>query len=195
MYLLNKGLVENYIEQELIKIENFEKNNLFSTFYYFRLGNSASVWDREKQKYNKIRLDNNIESNLIIPPNGYALIKSFEKFSLSPKIYATIGQISDLPSSGLQLNCSPTIDPLFTGYLELGLVNILNREAEIPIHSDIGKIVFYDIGDTPIKSIIGEKIKTKFKRRENLDIPESIEEYRNIGEIRNTFQDNARRDV
>jgi deoxycytidine triphosphate deaminase len=176
-------MIKRYLAEKIIEIEQFNEKNLLPTFYYFSLGDCVGIWNENLNSYKYQRYEN--ANNLIIPARGYVLIKSLERFSLSNKVLGLFSQISSLPQAGIRLNHSLSVDPGFKGRLEMGLENVLNKDAVIPIGSAIGKIVFFDVTDTyPIENIDERVImREKLKRRENLDKPEEIElreEYRKM---------------
>ena len=176
MFLLNDKMIVEYIERGIIDITDFDKTNLHHTYYYFRLGRYPKVWDDQKNKYKIEELgDESGEYVIEIPPRGYALIQSLERFTFSERVMAIFGQGSALPRKGLRLNHSPTIDPRFKGYLEMGLENLLPKAREVKFGEPLAKVMFFDISDTyPIASIEGTKSEQDYKRRENLRSSEPL---------------------
>ena len=170
MYLLNDKRIIEYDKREILKITDFDKKFLHPTYYYFRLGRFFKIWDESSMKYTVAELgDETGEDVLEIPPRGYALIQSLEHFRLSEKVTAIFGQISALSRKGLRLNHSPTIDPHFSGFLEMGLENLLPKPREIRFGESIAKVMFYDISDTyPVQDIKGTISELDYKRREDL---------------------------
>jgi len=96
MYLLNNTQITKSVFDTKIKylgIENFEKQNLQHTSYYFRLGTTYVKFNKDGKVNNfEMPEDNQI---LIIKPNEYVIVDSVEVFSLNNKIYGTIGSLSD----------------------------------------------------------------------------------------------------
>lgn len=170
MFLLNDRMISEYLERRIIEITDFDKKYLHPTYYYFRLGKYAKVWDEEGKKYKVQELGEESGEYVIkIPPRGYALIQSLEHFIFSDRIMAIFGQGSALPRKGLRLNHSPTIDPRFRGSLEMGLENVLPKDREVKFGEPLAKVMFYDISDTyPIATIDGTISEQDYKRRENL---------------------------
>lgn len=176
MFLLNDEMILEYKKEGLLSIEEFEPRLLHPTYYYFRLGKWVRKWDENCSDYRSEELGEPGREVLSIPSKGYALIQSLERFTCSKKVLATFGQISALPRKGLRLNHSPTIDPNFKGYLEMGLENLLNQPRELPYGECIGKIVFFDISDTyPVRDIKGTISEKNYSRRETLRGPEPLE--------------------
>jgi len=162
-------MIVEYKKEGLLDIEDFELKLLHPTYYYFRLGKWVRIWDEKRKDYHSDELGEPGKEVLSIPPRGYALIQSLERFTCSKKVLAVFGQISALPRKGLRLNHSPTIDPNFKGYLEMGLENLLDQPRELRCGDTIGKIVFFDISDTyPVPDIKGTISETEYKRREIL---------------------------
>lgn len=170
MFLLNDKRIVEYSERGIVEITHFDKKYLHATYYYFRLGRYFKVWDEHNNKYRVEELgDESGEDVIEIPPRGYAIIQSLEHFSFSEKVMAIFGQGSSLPRKGLRLNHSPTIDPHFKGFLEMGLENLLPKEREVKFGEPIAKVMFYDISDTyPVAPIEGTISEQDYKRRENL---------------------------
>ena len=96
MYLLNNTQITKSVFDTKIKylgIENFEKQNLQHTSYYFRLVTTYVKFNKDGKVNNfEMPEDNQI---LIIKPNEYVIVDSVEVFSLNNKIYGTIGSLSD----------------------------------------------------------------------------------------------------
>lgn len=157
------------MKEGLLEIEGFDQKLLHPTYYYFRLGKWIKIWNGQIKDYHSDELGEPGKEVLSIPPQGYALIQSLEFFSCSKKVLAIFGQISALPRRGLRLNHSPSIDPNFKGYLEMGLENLLDTPKEIKYGDYIGKILFFDISDTyPLGQIKGTISEEDYKRRETL---------------------------
>jgi deoxycytidine triphosphate deaminase len=175
MFLLNDKMILESMKEGLLDIEDFETELLHPAYYYFRLGNWVAIWDEQAKGYKFEELGEPGKEILNIPPRGYILIKSLERFKCSKKVLGIFGQTSTLPRKGLRLNHSPTIDPNFSGYLEMGLENLLDKSREIKYGDIIGKILFFDISDTyPVPDIKGTISENEYKRREKLEKPEPI---------------------
>lgn len=167
MFRLNDELILNYMEQDLIKIEPFERDNLYSWWYYFRLGDYGQIVEKN-QKCHSFKLTKN--EPLHVPPQGLAIIRAYETFKLDPKIDMEFGQNSNLGKAGFLMIHSNWADPSFEGILELELYNLFNRENILPYREIIGKLKFNDISDTP-PSTIPQNLPENFKRRKRLKIP------------------------
>ncbi|MFH0816872.1 MAG: hypothetical protein V1934_08690 [Methanobacteriota archaeon] len=169
MFLLTNKKIIDYMEEGLLDIENFKQELLSHTYYNFRLGNLYRLWDSEKEDWQINELDGGKNNILFIPPGGYALIKSYERFYCSKKVMAIFGQKSNLQQMGLSLNHSPSIDPGFRGYLELGLVNYLSKPVEICVGEIIGKALFFDVSDTYPVGPINPLDEANYLRRQKLE--------------------------
>ena len=169
MFLLDSQMITEYMKEGLLTISDFEQSMLHPTYCYFRLGKWAKVFDGQRLGYRPVVIGEPGHEILSIPAHGYALIQTFERFTLSRRVLGFFGQPSALPRKGLRLNHSPTIDPLFDGYLEMGLENLLDRPAQVEYRERIGKVVFFDVSDTyPVGDIKGTLSEKDFKRREQL---------------------------
>jgi deoxycytidine triphosphate deaminase len=176
MFLLTDKMILEYIQEGLLEIRDFDEKFLHPTYYYFRLGKWVGIWNENVKDYHYEELGEPGREVLSIPPRGYALIKSLEWFKCSKKVLAIFGHTSALPRKGLRLNHSPTIDPNFAGYLEMGLENLLDKHREIRYGDIIGKVLFFDISDTyPVRDIKGTLSEKEYKRRETLERPIPIE--------------------
>jgi len=176
MFLLNDEMILKYKERGWLDIEDFELKLLHPTYYYFRLGKWVQIWDENRKEYSFDELGRPGKKVLCIPARGYGLIQSLERFLCSKRVLAIFGQVSALPRRGLRLNHSPTIDPNFKGYLEMGLENLLDNPKEIRYGDAIGKIAFFDISDTyPVRDVKGTVSARDYKRRETLRGPEPLE--------------------
>ncbi len=176
MFLLSRKVLLQYKTEGLLDIEGFDSQYLLPAHYEFRLGRSVQLWNGKVRDYTVKALGDPGREILDIPPGGYAIIMSLERFKLSKRVLGIFGQISTLVQRGLRLNHSPTIDPTFSGYLEMGVENLLNKPTEMRYGDAIGKVLFFDISDTyPIPSIKGTRGENNFRRRDRLDIPEPLE--------------------
>lgn len=176
MFLLNDDLILEYKKEGLLDIEDIDRDLLHPTYYYFRIGKWIKIWDDKQRDYQIIELGGHGKEVLTIPPRGYCLVQSLERFYCSSKVLALFGQISALPRKGLRLNHSPSIDPNFRGYLEMGLENILDHPVELKYKENIGKMMFFNISETfPVREIQGTISEKEYKRRENLRSPEPIQ--------------------
>jgi deoxycytidine triphosphate deaminase len=178
MYLLNNIQIETHATKSdfnYLGIEHFEKNNLQHTSYYFRLGYNYSIFDEDgNTQIGVIPKENPI---LVIKPDDYIIVESIEIFSLSNKVKGTIGSLSEMIYKGLQINYSPFIDPLYNGWLSVGIKNLLKKDIILKYGENIGKVSFYDISDTyPIKIVKGSHQDNLFNDRATKDQPTYPEE-------------------
>lgn len=169
MFLLNDEMILRYQKEGLLDMENLNRELIHPTYCYFRLGSPVRVWDGNRKEYHLEELGEPGKEVLTIPPRGYVLIQSLERFTCSKKVLGIFGQVSALARKGLRLNHSPTIDPNFRGYLEMGLENLLDRPRELQYRELIGKVLFFDVSDTyPVPDIRGTLSEKDYKRRETL---------------------------
>ncbi|HEX9927154.1 MAG TPA: hypothetical protein VGB02_01295 [Pyrinomonadaceae bacterium] len=144
MYLLNDAMIAKYIEDDngILDISDYLRKNLGHTFYYFRLGSDVTL-------NGKVLKLSEEERFLTLEPNDFAVIKTFERFSLSDNILGIFGQTRELAERGVQVLHSPFIDPRFKNRLILGIKNLgiekIDLEYEV---SKIGKVCFFNISDT-----------------------------------------------
>ena len=83
MFVLNDRQVMEYEQRKMLHIQDFELSLLHSTYYYFRLGRHYELWDPDEKDFVPGRLGNDGRETLMLPPRGYARIRSFERFTLS----------------------------------------------------------------------------------------------------------------
>ena len=170
MFLLNRNMVIHHLNDGDIAIENFEKLNLLHTYYYFRLASAYLVWDGKTKRFEKKNCDKGM---IVIPARGYVLVESYERFKLNDKVFSTVSQVSDLPLSGLRLNHSGSIDPFYSGRLEMGIENLLDVDVSVEEKRNIGKILFFNVSDSrPITRPSETISKEKYERREVMEFPE-----------------------
>ena len=175
MFLLNDKRIVDYMKEGHLEIEDFERKNLGHTYYNFRLGSKYRIWDEKQGDWALFQLKRPKKLALTIPVKGYAMIETLERFYCSGKVLVLFGQKSSIAQMGLRLNHSPSIDPYFRGFLELGLENLLDRPVEICLGDVIGKALFFDVSDTYPIAKVKAMDKKDFERREELsDGPEAI---------------------
>jgi deoxycytidine triphosphate deaminase len=171
MYLLNRQQLTRHAEDptsNYLTILNFSKKNLQHTSYYFRLGDTYEIVSSPDEK--EIRKISKTKPILTVEPNQYILIRSEEIFRMSNKVKAMIGSCGLTVKNGLLVNYSPFIDPLYDGYLEVGLKNLLSVPVHLKALDIIGKLSFFDISDTYPIEIVSKSIQAeKFALRANYE--------------------------
>jgi len=171
MYLLNRQQLERHVSDlnsRYLTIKNFSSKNLQHTSYYFRVGHIYQiVHSAENKELKELTRENRI---LTIEPGQYVLIRTAEIFTLSEKVKAFVGSNGDAVSDGLLVNYSPFIDPLYDGWLEIGVKNLLDTKIHLKMGQKIGKLSFFDISDTyPIDIKKGSFQDSKFEVRSMYD--------------------------
>ena len=182
MFLLNdRTIIENLHAGGLVQIEPFSENNLCPTYYYFRFGGNYQRWSREEKRWIEGELDRT-NSVLQVQGDEYLLIQSMEHFKCSKRCLALFGASSRLIRKGLSLRNSPFIDPNFPeevslGALELGLKNELNAPVNLYVGESIGKMCFFNVGDTfPVADVEGTPSEADYERRSRSDHPQPLYE-------------------
>ena len=67
MFLLNDDLILEYKNEGLLDIEDLDHYLLHPTYYYFRLGKVAKIYDEKKRDYQLIELEGPGKEVLNIP--------------------------------------------------------------------------------------------------------------------------------
>ena len=172
MFLLNEETIAAEAEKDslgILEIHPFKRPHLGPTYYYFTLGERHKLWNEKENTWDLRELDAG-EPALVIPPNGYALIQSKERFRCSKECLGIFGQSSSLIRRGLSLRNSPFIDPYFPGdqpgYLEIGLKNEITKSVRLHLGEVIGKVGFFNVADTyPIAPPRSKSTHQDYKRR------------------------------
>jgi deoxycytidine triphosphate deaminase len=86
-----------------------------------------------------------------LKPQQFACAMSYELFNMPWDIMGVFGVITDVSLSGLQLMHGPTIDPGYSGYLHMGVVNLGSKPITLRRAMRIGKVVFINVLDTAIE--------------------------------------------
>jgi deoxycytidine triphosphate deaminase len=144
MFLIPRTLLSSYVKNKELQIDPLLEEGLGETFYYFHIGGMLkAVSPQEKVvdlRYDKI---------FSIPPHGFVRIYSLEHFRVSQRILGLFSASSEpIQRKGLSVLNSLAIDPGFTGFLEVGLVNQTEDSVVVQYKDRIGKILFFDVGDT-----------------------------------------------
>lgn len=148
MFLLSELLIQRYMSRKLIQIIDFQKNNLYPTCYYFRLGRVAEVPTPDGMHTVNVER----EGYILIPPHSIASVESLEHFTLSDNTMAILGNYTSfLRERNLQLLHGPTIDPGWKQRLGLAIYNLGNSAARIEYGENIGKAMFFDITDSALE--------------------------------------------
>ncbi len=135
--LLNRDQIKNAISQGLMTISDFSEDALQPASYNFRLGDEAIASSR-KEKENPSH-----KGLFTIPAGDFALVKTLERVSLSPRMAGHVGLRSHYAKKGLDILAGPQIDPGFNGYLVVGLTNLSPRDITIPYKEEFCTVEFY----------------------------------------------------
>jgi len=140
MLLISKGMYEAFYGPRGYLTINPINDSLFTpNCYYFRLGGI-----REQKEVMPL------QESVTIGKREAKRIFSLETFSLSERAFAVIGPCSELICKGLSLRNSPTIDPGFSGSLEMMIENLTDDRLSLEPGMVIGKAVFFDVSETMI---------------------------------------------
>lgn len=140
MLLISKGMYDAfYCRRKWLVIENSDPAMFTQCSYYFRLG--AVMGQGEFRPLDKAVRIGNRESLRVL---------SLESFKVSDRVLGIIGPCSELVLADLTLHCSPFVDPCFKGSLEFILENRSESTIEITAGMRIGKVMFFDVGETCI---------------------------------------------
>jgi len=158
MHLISKGMYEaHYNPKKEIIIGQFEESLFTASYYYFRLGGTADDGNVVpiKQPFN-------------LRKRELKRVFSLETFELSERAFAILGPCTELLFKGLKLHNSPTIDPGFSGSLEMLIENYTDEIVVLEPAMKVGKVVFFDISDSLLdlhQYVQVEKIKSIWKTR------------------------------
>ena len=138
MLLISKGMYDAlYRPRNYLAIDPIDNSLFTPSCYYFRLGAT-------KEQEQVVPL----EKSVTLGKHQTKRVFSLETFSLSERVFALIGPCSELICNGLCLRNSPTIDPGFSGSLEVVIENLTDKPASLEPAMVIGKAVFFDVSDT-----------------------------------------------
>jgi len=146
-----------YFPKREIIIGQFDDSLFTASYYCFRLG--AIVDDIGISP---------IKEPVSLRRHDFLRIFSLETFALSSRMFALLGPCTDLLFMGLKLHNSLTIDPGFSGSLEMLLENYTDKSVLVKPGMKIGKVVFFDVGDSLIglhEQIQLDPIKATWKAR------------------------------
>lgn len=148
MFLLSEELVQRYMSRKVIQIIDFERDNLYPTCYYFRLGRVAEVPGADGMKAVNVER----EGGIVIPAHSVASVESLEHFTLSDNTMALLGNHTDfMRERHLQLLHGPTIDPGWKQRLGLAIHNLSSSDCRVEYRENIGKAMFFDISDSALE--------------------------------------------
>jgi deoxycytidine triphosphate deaminase len=149
MFLLSDELILRYMERGSIRIEPFSRDELYSTCYYFRLGQHIRI----RRPDGIAQIDLAADGAARLEPSELALVKSYEHFSLAENVMVLLGNQTRNPvERGLQLLHGPSIDPSYKGHLDMALMNVSSETVLVSFRDGIGKAHFFDIADTALPS-------------------------------------------
>jgi len=168
MRLISRSMYETiYLPGNLLRVGNYHEENHVGTFYYFRLGATEDAGHLIP-----------VDGGITLEPRESRHVWSLESFHLSAKVLGLFGGISSLIGEGLQLVNSPSIDPGFTGLLELAIINHRNEPVQLPASANIGKVLFFDVSDSVIDvdDFLASTLKqAELRKREELANPSNPE--------------------
>lgn len=161
MLLISKGMYDVlYAPRKYLIIDPIDDASFASTCYYFRLG---AIREGEKL----ISLNEPVS----LGKRERKCMFTVETFTLKERVLALIGPCTELMGKGLCLHNSPTIDPGFSGSLEMFLENMTDSSISLDPGMTIGKAVFFDVSDTIIdlaEYVFSEKQKTAYITRKQI---------------------------
>lgn len=152
MFMLSKFVFEAvYRPSGFLTIEPYALENFVSNFYYFRVG--ALVGPDEEVIP--------IDADLDIQPGQVVDMWSLEKFVLSDRVFALLGNTSSSLKKRRELLHSPSIDPGFSGSLRVSIRNYGDKPMTMSVGDTVGKAIFFDCSDSVIN--VEEFVKSKLK--------------------------------
>jgi deoxycytidine triphosphate deaminase len=162
VFLIPKNLLSAHIDNGSLVIDPFFRNDLGNTFYYFHAGDSVKIVSPNEEE-----IDLKAKRICQIPPCGFARLWSAEYFRMGGRVLGLFSTTSELiHKRGLSMVNSLSIDPSFTGRLEIGLTNQTHNFVTLKFHERIGKLLFFDVSDTYVLSAKPNVIDTKLAARE-----------------------------
>jgi hypothetical protein len=147
----------HYYPKKEIIIGQFDDSLFTATYYYFRLGGVVDEGNVVP-----------IKQALNLRKRELKRVFSLETFALSERTFAILGPCTELLFRGLKLHNSPTIDPGFSGSLEMLIENYTDEIVVLEPAMKVGKVVFFDISDSLLdlhQYMQLEKIKATWKTR------------------------------
>lgn len=145
-----------YLIQKKEILQNSIYVNLKAAVYEMRLGSFAFRWEGDKRKI--IRLGDQHDRELILPPNSLTFVTTVEKFNLPTDIIARFNLKVDWVHCGLLLGTGPIVNPGFNGYLLIPIHNFSSREVQICYGAKLIAVEF-----TKIPSVEGEEFSFEQK--------------------------------
>jgi deoxycytidine triphosphate deaminase len=142
-----------YRPNSYLVIDPYNEKLFLNSFYYFSLG----ALDESETVVA-------LNAPLRIKPGQVEAVYSAERFEMSERVFAIIGNISTVLDRGLELLVSPSIDPGFTGNLQLKLRNHASQSVTISPGAQLGKAIFFDVSDSVLDT--AEFIDSKLKEKE-----------------------------
>lgn len=103
--------------------------------------NKEYVLDPKKPPDNS-RLTKIIAKELILPPHGFALTSSLERFTMPSDVFGIAIGKSTYARCGIVVNITP-IEPGWEGYLTVELSNTTNLPVKIYAEEGIAQVVFF----------------------------------------------------
>ena len=150
MTLLHRDGIQTARQNNILSIQDFADECLQPASYNLRLGNEAITSSQ------RAKIDPSAKGLLTIPAGDFALVKTFERVKLSPRIAGHIGLRTHYAKKGLDILAGPQIDPGYAGYLVVGLTNLSPRDITIPYKEQFCTVEFYEFKEPVTQPYSGE---------------------------------------
>lgn len=142
--MLTRTHIKEAMNKNEIFIQNYDEKCFDPISYRLRAGriigksDSKSVVRKEIKSFRE-------KGKILLEPNTYVWIYSYEKIRLGGSIFGDLEPTSDLVTKGLNLISGGKIHPSYDGYIECGIKNCLHKNVYLNHKEIIGRITFYRI--------------------------------------------------
>lgn len=151
--LAEKGMIQPFTPALVRKSGSSQKPvisfGLSSMGYDIRLASEFKVFTNvhgavvdPKNMDTRAFVDIHSESDILIPPNSFALGRSVERFRLPHDIIGVVLAKSTYARCGISVNCTP-MEPGWAGWLTIEISNSTPLPARVYVHEGIAQVLFF----------------------------------------------------
>ena len=153
MYLLSKIELEELNRASQPLISKFSEEHAGDSHYYFRFGGTTADFVGRRAP-----ITNDV---LSLPPAEVIQVHVLESVVLPWNVLALLGTPTSLIRSGVQLLHGPSIDPGYSGAIELGVLNVTKEPLKLSLGEPILKALFFDLTSVRESAHIPEIVRRR----------------------------------
>ena len=161
MYLLSGEELAQLSRLSPAIVSRFDPECAGESHYVFRFGGTTADFHGNREEV--------VDGVLTLPPGAVVQVHILEGVALPWNVIALIGPPTEVRREGLNIVHGPTIDPGYSGAIELVAINPTSREITLTVGDPLLKAVFFDITRTRETAHVPSAVRRRMEV-ENLEV-------------------------